>query len=84
MADFSESKEFTIPNRFSSITVPKGTPMYMSPEMKRIYTSASTDLGQLGELDYFKSDVFSLGLVIYEVATLKDVMGLNENEGKLN
>ena len=69
--DFGESKE--IENYAeSTITSFAGTRKYLSPELHKISQSISEERmkKKLGKLDFYKSDVFSLGLVLLEMAVL--------------
>lgn len=69
--DFGESKE--IENYAeSTLTRLAGTPKYLSPELHKISQSTSEERRKrkLGKLDFYKSDVFSLGLDLLEMAVL--------------
>jgi serine/threonine protein kinase len=69
---------------------PQGSPDYVAPEIKdalmeRIYDK---DKQVIIEYDIEKADVFSLGLMIFQIITLQDIVGLNsygceENRTKL-
>ena len=54
----------------------EGTANYMAPEVLEIWHSSS----KKGIYSMQKADVFSLGLVLYEVSTLKSIVGLNRRE----
>lgn len=69
---------------------PQGSPDYVAPEIKdalmeRIYDK---DKQVIIEYDIEKADVFSLGLMIFQIISLQDIVGLNsygceENLNKL-
>ena len=53
-------------NNYESIV---GTSKYLSPELKEIHDNG--DEGTLSKFNFFKSDVFSFGLVLLELAKLQ-------------
>lgn len=69
--DFGESKEI---ENYAETTLTRlaGTPKYLSPELHKIMQSNSEErkMKKLGKLDFYKSDVFSLGLVLLEMGAL--------------
>lgn len=56
-----------------------GSPNYVSPKQRQAYDNNSYSLL---DHDVFKSDVFSLGLTLFEMATLVNIEGFNTVEGK--
>lgn len=68
IADFSESK-LDIPNSTLQNMTIKGTPSYLSPELFYSWVSQN-------ELEHnpYRSDVYSLGLTLLELATLEKVL----------
>ena len=59
----------------------EGTTSYMAPEVLELLKSEK----KRGRYSLGKADVFSLGLIFYQMATLKQIRGLNEraNHAKL-
>jgi serine/threonine protein kinase len=76
IADFSESR-LDIPNSTLQNMTIKGTPSYLSPEL--FYSWASRN-----ELEHnpYRSDVYSLGLTLLELATLEKVLDGNLRKNK--
>ena len=66
--DFGESKEV---RHYATtlLTNVAGTPKYLSPELYRVYKSESEP--NLKKIDFFRSDVFALGLVLLELGVLE-------------
>lgn len=55
-----------------------GSPMYLSPQIKyNLDVMEGSKKGKKMEWDFFKSDVFSLGLTLLCTATLKNSSNLN-------
>ena len=65
--DFGESKQANSCNTTDFKTL-VGTPLYLSPELFRVFKKTDCDLKRI---NFFKSDVFALGLVLLELGTLK-------------
>ena len=60
----------------------QGSPFYLSPELKRSYVERRGQIGQV-QYDPYRSDVYSLGLTLLQVARLKppnDLMDLETLE----
>ena len=76
ICDFGCSK--LSPNKTDINTV-VGTRLFLSPELYESYENQEPT----SEYNPFKSDIFSLGLVIVESLTLKSIKGLNKNENLL-
>ena len=57
-----------------------GTPMYLAPEIMRFYNDYRSGSRERVVYNPELSDVFSLGLVIYEIATLKSINNFNIEE----
>jgi serine/threonine protein kinase len=83
--DFGESKENQADedtNCFSMATI-RGTPQYLSPILWKAHVL--TPGAKQIEHNMYKSDVFSAGLVLFQLTALKDVTGFNqktENDGE--
>ena len=76
--DFGESKEFIDENEedeHSALATIRGTPQYLSPILWEAHV-----INQVRQVEHnmFKSDVFSAGLVLFQMAALKDVGGFNQ------
>lgn len=57
-----------------------GSPFYLSPELKFAYLSLLRNSGRSLHYDPIKSDVYSLGVVLLEIAALDAPLGLAEVE----
>ncbi|KAL4478933.1 hypothetical protein ABPG72_019370 [Tetrahymena utriculariae] len=55
-----------------------GTIKWMSPELKSLKIKGSQSIQD--EIDLFKSDIFSLGLILLYMLTLIDIAQVNQNE----
>jgi serine/threonine protein kinase len=79
--DFGESKENTFNEEDGDhmMATIRGTPQYLSPVLWRAHNYTPS---KLVEHDTYKSDVFSVGLVIFQLAALKDVNGFNQKNQK--
>lgn len=75
--DFGESKEFyeDDEDEHSTMATIRGTPQYLSPILWEAHVI--TQAKQI-QHNIFKSDVFSAGLVLFQMASLKDVTGFNQ------
>ena len=83
--DFGESKEFVDDNdeedEHSALATIRGTPQYLSPILWEAHV---INQARHVEHNMFKSDVFSAGLVLYQIAALKDVNGFNQKTDQCN
>lgn len=82
IADFNISTVMQEGHR-KIVTHAQGTPGYMAPEICNQYMK-STKRDEQFYYDPIKADVFSLGLTILNLVTLKNVDSLNNNEALLN
>ena len=66
--DFGESKQYlqNIQENTKQILSVKGTPKYFSPELCQVYETKKYE-----RLNPYKSDVFSLGLIILEMGMIE-------------
>ena len=63
-----------------------GTPIYLSPKLKREYLEAINDPNEFieySEKDLFKSDIYSLGLTFLKVVTDMDISDINDSKMKI-
>jgi serine/threonine protein kinase len=76
--DFGESKEYLLDEEHNSATMAtiRGTPQYLSPILWKAHVL--TPGTKLVEHNIYKSDVFSSGLVLFQIASMKDVTGFNQ------
>jgi serine/threonine protein kinase len=83
--DFGESKEFVDEDdeedEHSALATIRGTPQYLSPILWEAHV-----INQVNKVEHnmFKSDVFSAGLVLYQMAALSDVNGFNQSTEQSN
>ena len=84
--DFGESKEFIEDedeeeDEHSAMATIRGTPQYLSPILWEAHV-----INQVKQVEHnmFKSDVFSAGLVLFQMAALRDVNGFNQNTDQCN
>ncbi len=82
--DFGESKEFSEDDEddeHSAMATIRGTPQYLSPILWEAHV-----IHQIKQVEHnmFKSDVFSAGLVLFQMAALRDVNGFNQNTDQCN
>ena len=82
--DFGESKEFSEDDEddeHSAMATIRGTPQYLSPILWEAHV-----IHQIKQVEHnmFKSDVFSAGLVLFQMASLRDVNGFNQNTDQCN
>ena len=83
--DFGESKEFVDEDdeedEHSALATIRGTPQYLSPILWEAHV-----INQVKHVEHnmFKSDVFSAGLVLFQIAALKDVNGFNQKTDNCN
>lgn len=76
--DFGESKEYLLDedNNPATMATIRGTPQYLSPILWKAHV-LSPGTKQV-EHNIYKSDVFSTGLVLFQIAAIKDVTGFNQ------
>ena len=83
--DFGESKEFVDDDdeedEHSAMATIRGTPQYLSPILWQAHVITQV---KHVEHNMFKSDVFSAGLVIFQIAALRDVNGFNQKTEQCN
>ena len=83
--DFGESKEFIDDDdeedEHSAMATIRGTPQYLSPILWEAHVITQV---KHVEHNMFKSDVFSAGLVIFQIASLRDVNGFNQKTDQCN
>ena len=83
--DFGESKEFIDDDdeedEHSAMATIRGTPQYLSPILWEAHV-----ISQIKHVEHnmFKSDVFSAGLVLFQITALKDVNGFNQKTDNCN
>ena len=83
--DFGESKEFIEDeeeeDEHSAMATIRGTPQYLSPILWEAHV-----INQVKQVEHnmFKSDVFSAGLVLFQIAALRDVNGFNQMTDQCN
>ena len=74
IGDFGSSRYLKNAINFSVV----GTPIYMSPEMRKAYAQHLERADNSFQYCPYKSDVYSLGLVILDLASLQDPVGLTD------
>lgn len=76
--DFGESKEYLLDeeNNPATMATIRGTPQYLSPILWKAHVL--TPGTKQVEHNIYKSDVFSAGLVLFQLAAIKDVTGFNQ------
>ena len=60
-----------------------GTLDYMDPQLRKIYNDEEISEQEVGEFDYFKNDVFSLGLTLLRACTLESISNCNTDRNFL-
>lgn len=82
--DFGESKDYfsdTDDGGDGTLATIRGTPQYLSPILWKAYVIDKNTRHATHNI--YKSDVFSSGLVFFQIASLEDVTGFNNlNEGE--
>jgi serine/threonine protein kinase len=73
LGDFGSSKM----NVGSTTQTIQGTPLYLSPELRRSLTAVLTGSQHVQSYDPFKSDVYSLGMTLLQMAMLQRGAGLD-------
>jgi len=89
LIDFGESKDYVYDigdadkETYTMATI-RGTPQYLSPILWKAHVIDGNS--RYAKHNIYKSDVFSAGLVVYQLASLKEVTGFNnrtpENDGE--
>lgn len=89
LIDFGESKDYMYDigdqdkETYTMATI-RGTPQYLSPILWKAHVIDGNS--RYAKHNIYKSDVFSTGLVMYQLASLKEVTGFNnrtpENDGE--
>ncbi len=89
LIDFGESKDYIYDmgdaekETYTMATI-RGTPQYLSPILWKAHVIDGNS--RYAKHNIYKSDVFSAGLVVYQLASLKEVTGFNnrtpENDGE--
>ena len=76
--DFGESKDYFLDedNEGATMATIRGTPQYLSPILWKAHML--TPGTRQVEHNIYKSDVFSSGLVLFQLASMKDVTGFNQ------
>jgi tRNA A-37 threonylcarbamoyl transferase component Bud32 len=76
--DFGESKEYLLDedSNNAQMNTIRGTPQYLSPILWRTHVLEPSK--KQVEHNIYKSDVFSTGLVLFQLAAMKDVTGFNQ------
>ena len=76
--DFGESKDYFLDdeNEGGTMATIRGTPQYLSPILWKAHML--TPGTRQVEHNIYKSDVFSAGLVLFQLASIKDVTGFNQ------
>jgi len=80
LIDFGESKDYFYDpndenkNTYTMATI-RGTPQYLSPTLWKAHVIDGNS--RYVEHNIYKSDVFSTGLVIYQMAAMQEVTGFN-------
>lgn len=83
--DFGESKEYVEDDEeedeHSALATIRGTPQYLSPILWEGHV-----INQVKQVEHnmYKSDVFSAGLVLFQMAALRDVNGFNQKTENCN
>mmetsp|Transcript_26864 Transcript_26864/g.30939 ORF Transcript_26864/g.30939 Transcript_26864/m.30939 type:complete len:687 (+) Transcript_26864:477-2537(+) len=75
--DFGESKDFLMDDANDNEATIRGTPQYLSPVLWKAHLMENINVRKVKH-NIYKSDVFSSGLVLYQIATLRDVTGFNQ------
>ena len=75
LCDFGVSKVIASENQELNDNEIVGTPNYMSPEL--FYNYKINNISKSKYVNWFKNDIFSLGLTLLHAITLKDVSNLN-------
>jgi hypothetical protein len=60
----------------------RGTPQYLSPVLWKAHVIDGSS--RYAEHNIYKSDVFSAGLVLFQLASMGEVSGFNQRTEKIN
>jgi serine/threonine protein kinase len=76
--DFGESKDYLLEEADDPQTVAtiRGTPQYLSPILWKAHVEEGNT--RHAKHNIYKSDVFSSGLVLYQMGSMEDVTGFNQ------
>lgn len=81
--DFGESKDLFKPEddggNATTATI-RGTPQYLSPILWKAHVVDGNS--RFAKHNIFKSDVFSVGLLFYQLAVMEDVTGFNQKSNE--
>eukprot|EP00826_Nyctotherus_ovalis_P046855 TRINITY_DN5331_c0_g1_i4.p1 TRINITY_DN5331_c0_g1~~TRINITY_DN5331_c0_g1_i4.p1 ORF type:complete len:571 (-),score=170.12 TRINITY_DN5331_c0_g1_i4:162-1874(-) len=83
LIDFGESKEFLLDKEadYTMATI-RGTPQYLSPILWKAHVVEGKS--RQARHSVYKSDVFSAGLVLIQLASMDDVTGFNQKTHKVD
>ena len=87
LIDFGESKDYVYDlededkNTFTMATI-RGTPQYLSPILWKAHVVDGQS--RYAEHNIYKSDVFSTGLVLFQMASMNEVSGFNSKTNQVN
>jgi len=79
--DFGESKEYFLEEEYTMATI-RGTPQYLSPILWKAHVIEGKS--RKAKHNIYKSDVFSAGLVLTQLAIMDDVTGFNQKTHKVD
>jgi len=74
--DFGESKDYFKEGDDPTTATTRGTPQYLSPILWKAHVIDGNS--RFAKHNIFKSDVFSVGLMFYQLASMEDVTGFNQ------
>jgi serine/threonine protein kinase len=81
--DFGESKDYFKPEEdggnATTATI-RGTPQYLSPILWKAHVVDGNS--RFAKHNIYKSDVFSVGLLFYQLAMMEDVTGFNQKSAE--
>ena len=78
--DFGESKDYfkeAEDGGVGTMATIRGTPQYLSPILWRAHVEEGGNSRHVTH-NIFKSDVFSCGLIFFQLASMEDVTGFNQ------
>jgi serine/threonine protein kinase len=89
LIDFGESKDYLSEQDdggVGTMATIRGTPQYLSPVLWRAHVEEGGNSRHTSH-NMFKSDVFSMGLIMLQFASMEDVTGFNQknsaNDGEM-